>query len=278
MNPTHRPRSLTLPVITPRRTVRARGLDPTAVANWLELVTAHLDQDDTLPFLTTVHIRLAAGHIHAYATDRYTGAIATLPEVTTDQDARFTIPGTFARHAIEWLRGEDLDPEDDGTPVAVDLTMSERLFGLTVHLSRRTYYETDDGRLAYYTEDDTHRLAVHLDPDAEVFDFPRLAAEVLATPEAAGLVHVNAKLLTRFLGYEPIVPFDPDAGRMLAGAGDMLAGFAVHNTGRVIVLTRPGHLGILATCRRDSTPAADSRDQRPTQSRDTWSAILAAIA
>jgi hypothetical protein len=278
VNPTAHRSALTLPASLPPRTVRLFDLDPGDVADWLEQVTPHLDTDGWLPFLTAVHIRLAAGHVHAYATDRYTGAIATLPYVSTDQDARFTIPGDFARRAIDWLRGEDLDPEEDGEQTGVDITIGQQLFGLTMHLRRRVYWENDKGGYEYGLEHHTARMAARIDPDGEVLDFPRFAAAALAEPEATGPVHVNTNLLTRFLGYGPTVPFDPGTGHLLAHGGDLLAGYRVYNTGRVIVLTRAHYLGIIATCRGEATPEAARREMSEASTREAWRTNLAAIA
>lgn len=260
----------------PSRPVRLRGLDPDTVADWLDQLTPHLSQDATLPFLANVHIRLAGGRVLAFATDRYTGAIATLPGAATSETARFTIPGDFARKAIAALRTEVPDPEDD-QPMTVDLTITERIFGLTVHTTRRVYYATERGAWACYHEHDTHRLAARIDPDGETLNLPRVAAEALAAPPTDATVHVNTELLARFLGYGIVVPLNPATGHTLAGAGDLLNRYAVHNTGRVLVLTRPDYLGFIATCRKDTTPVPDPAASLAA-TRTAWRDTLAAIA
>lgn len=260
----------------PPRPVRLRNLDPDTLADWLEQVTAHLSQDETLPFLGNVHIRLAGGRILAFATDRYTGAITTLPRANTSETARFAIPGDFARRAITALRAETSDPEDD-QPVTVDLTITERIFGLTVHVTRRVYHETERGTLTYHLEHDTHRLAVRIDPHGDTINLPRVAAEALAAPPTDSAVHVNTNLLGRFLGYGIPVPFNPSTGRLLANTENLLARYAVHNTGRVLILTRPDYLGIIATCRQDDTREPDPAAHLA-ETRTAWRATLAAIA
>lgn len=280
-NSTTRRSELTLPTLTPRHTLRLRDLDPSDVVHWLEQVTGHLSDDDTLPFLTRVHVLLAGGRVHAYATDRYTGALATLPHAGAEHEARVTIPGEFATRAIEWLRGDGLDPEQDGTPVAVDLTISPRIFGLTVHLTRQLCWTEDEGRYRYADEDYTVRLAARIDPDSETINFPRLVADVLTEPESTQPVHVNARLLARFIayGYGPVVTLDTATGHLNRG-GDLLAGYRVHNTGRVIVLTRADYIGFIATCRQAPNTAAEThrRETDEASTRETWHNTLAAIA
>jgi len=260
----------------PSRPVRLRGLDPDTVADWLDQLTPHLSADETLPFLANVHIRLAGGRILAFATDRYTGAIATLPGTSTNETARFTIPGNFARRAITTLRTNFSDSETD-QPVSVDLTITDRVFGLTVHTTRQVYHETERDGWGYYDQDDTRRLAARIDPDAETLNLPRVAAEALAAPPHDGTIHINTELLARFLGYGIVVPFNPATGHVLSGPENLLAHYAVHNTGRVLVLTRPDYLGFIAACRKDTTPA-----HTPTASlaatRTAWRDTLAAIA
>lgn len=254
-----RPYGLNQNTLLPARPVRLRGLDPDTLADWLEEVIPHLSNDQTLPFLGHVHIRLAGGRVAAFATDRYTGAIATLPRVGTGESARFTIPGDFARRAVALLRAENADLEDD-EPVSVDLTITGRVFGLTVHYTGRT-----------------RRLAARIDPHGETLNLPRVAADALDAPPASGTVHVNTELLARFLGYGIIAPFDPATGHLLARTENLLARYAVHNTGRVLVLTRPDYLGFIATCLRDTAPA-----HTPTgglaATRAVWRETLAAIA
>lgn len=277
MNPTNCRGGLTRPTLIPRRPIRLLNLDPDDVAAWLEQVTPHLGEDETLPFLTCVHILLADGRVHAYATDRYTGAIATLPHVTTDQSARFTIPGTFATQAIEWLRREELDPDEDGEPTGVDLTVTETFFELTLHLRRDVYFKNDAGGYDHGHEDTTALLAVTIDPGAETLSFPRVAAEILAAEPVPGPVHLNPALLARFLGWGPVLPFEPATGHLLEHGGDLLAGYAVHTTASALALTRPHFLGVLCTCRHQ----ADRTGARATSeaaTREAWQSTLAAIA
>lgn len=274
-------RQLTQPLLPPTGTVRLVDLEPSEVAAWLEQVVPHLGDDETIPFLTAVHIRLAGGHVHAYATDRYTGALATLPHVSTDQNALFTIPAEFARRAIEWLRGEGLDPGEDGELLSVDLTISPRIFGLTLHLTRRGYWNDDRGGLHFGYEDYTARLATRIDGHRETINLPQIAADALAEPESASTVHVNARLLARFIahGYGPVVPLDTTTGHLGHG-GDLLAGYRVHNTGRVIVLTRADYIGFIATCRtvQNTTPETRQRETCEASTREHWRNTLAAIA
>jgi hypothetical protein len=260
----------------PSRPVRLRGLDPDTVADWLDQLIPHLSGDETLPFLANVHIRLAGRRVLAFATDRYTGAIATLPDATTSETARFTIPGEFARRAITALRTDFSDSETD-QPVSVDVTITDRVFGLTIHTTRQVYYETERDGWGYYDQDDTRRLAARIDPDAETLNLPRVAAEALGAPPHEGTVHINTELLARFLGYGVVVPFNPATGHVLSRAENLLARYAVHSTGRVLVLTRPDYLGFIAACRKDTTtvhaPAASLA-----ATRTAWRDTLAAIA
>jgi hypothetical protein len=278
VTPTTRRGGLSRPTLIPRRPVRLLNLDPDDVAAWLEQVIPHLGDDDTLPFLAVVHILLAGGRVHAYATDRYTGAIATLPFVATDQHARFTVPGAFATRAIGWLRGEEFDPDEDGAPSgSVDLTVTERSFELTLHLRRDVYFKNDAGGYDHGHEDTTTRLAVEIDPDAETLNFPRVAAEILAAEPVTGPVHLNPALLARFLGWGPVLPFDPATGHLLEHGGDLLAGYAVHTTASALALTRPNFLGILCTCRLQADRAG-ARATSEAATRETWQATLATIA
>lgn len=255
----------------PTRTVRLRGMNPGDLAECLEQVAAHVSDDDTLPFLTAVHIRLAAGRMHVMATDRYTGAIATLPASSSER-TRFTIPGDFARQAIEFLRTTYDEPED-GVPTLADLTITDRLFGLTVHWDTPWCYAPAEGPFPSYIGPATRRLAVRLDPELSVINLPALAA-----PPAQGPVHVNPALLARFLGHMPAALFEPDTGRMQSAGEDLLARFAVHNTGRVLVLTRPDFLGILATVRGDKDPEPTPREENLAATRTAWRKHLAQIA
>lgn len=277
MKPTARRGGLSRPALTPRRPVRLPGLDPGDVADWLEQVTPHLSEDETLPFLTAVHILLADGRVHAYATDRYTGAIATFPQAATDQTARFTIPGAFALRAIEWLRGEGLDLDEDGEATGVDITVADRLFGLTVHLRRRVHFENARGGYEYAHEDYTARLAARIDPDGETLNFPRVAADILNLPPSPGPVFLDPKLLARFLGWGPVLPFDPAIGHLLEHGGDLLAGYRVHTGGDAIVLTRDHYLGLLMTC-RSAPDRAGRRETSEASTRETWHNTLAAMA
>jgi len=275
------PRSKTRPALTqstrpPTHTVRLRGIKPAALADCLEQVVAHVGDDETLPFLTAVHIRLADGRMHVMATDRYTGAIATLPASTSER-ARFTIPGDFVRQAIEFLRA-DYDEPEDGVPTHVDLTITDRLFGLTVHWDTFWYYAPGEGPHPSYIGPATRRLAVRLDPDSSVINLPALAAEALAAPSAGDPVHINPALLVRFFGHTPVMRFEPETGRLESAGDNPLAGYAVHNTGRVLVFTRPDFLGIIATVRRIDHARPTSPEENLAATRTYWRHALAAIA
>lgn len=254
----------------PTRVVRLRGLDPRRLADCLGQVIEHLGADEDLPFLTTVHIRLGAGRLYAMATDRYTGAIASMP-VRTSEALRITIPGAFARRAIETLRPSGESCEQD-SPESADVTITPTLFGLAV--PRRSPLTCwCDGNYTF----DTARLAVRLDPHADTLDLPGLAARTLAEPASTEPVHVDVRLLTRFFTYGPIIPLETTTGRLLPAECDLLARYAVHNTGRVVVFSRPEFLGFIAACRTRSTDATDPRETALAETLTAWRHHLAQL-
>ena len=258
-------------VCPPTRVVRLRGLDPDALADWLEPVLPHLGDDESLPFLTRVHIRLGHGRMHAMATDRYSGAITTLP-VRTEANARITIPGAFARRMIEALR-----PSGEGcgtqAPARADLTIAPQLFGLAVHTNTPVtcWCEGD-----YDVQ--SARMAVRLDPDSETIDLPAAAAKALAEPASTDPVHIDVRLLTRFFTYGPVIPLDTASGQLLPGSTDLLTRYAAHSTGRIIILTRPDFLGILAACRTDPPRPEERRAAALAETRTAWRHQLAQIS
>ena len=254
----------------PTHTVRLRGLNPETLACLLEQVIEHVDTDDTLPLLTCVHIRLGRGRMHAMATDRYTGAIASMP-VRTEETARITIPATFARRMLEALRPDECC--DSERPAEADLTISPNLFGLTVHEHEPISCWCDGD----YT-DNTTRLAVRFDPHADTINLPAVAIRALSEPASTDPLPVNVRLLSRFFTYGPIIPLDTATGRLQPDATDLLTRYAVHNTGSLIVLTRPDFLGILTGCR--TAPKTDPAPHTaiPAETRTAWRHQLAQIA
>lgn len=261
--------------ILPARTLRLRHLDPSTLAEWLEPLTPHLGTDPTLAFLGNVHVRIGGGRVHAFATDRYTGAITTLPYPVPGERARFTIPGAFARQAAEALRAEHLEMHE--RPEAADLTITPRIFALTIH-APTGYQQTEPGTWAWYDQPRTVRLAVRIDPDADTLNLPRVAADALAAPSDPEPVNVSCELLARFLTPGVVAPLDPTSGHLLARRENLLTGYQVHSTGSIVTLARPGYLGFISTCRRADNHAETSPAPAVAEAHAAWRATLAAIA
>lgn len=233
------------------------GLDAAAVAAWLDRVTPHISDDDTLPMLTCVQITIGDGYLLAVATDRYTLAVSRL-DVPTTGAPRGTIgvPGQWARDAAAYFG-------DVHWYSALTLTLTGTRLALAAG-------DDPDDTLA--TE-----LASDLDYDRGVWrpGWRAIVAASLDAPADTRPATVAAEYLSRFVPCVS-VGLDPAGTVTLAeDAGPVPYRVHVPTDHRPVVLLSPDLLGIIAVRRveQQQTPAAAADDTDP---RALWAPILTA--
>lgn len=228
--------------------------DLDAVASWLDRVTAHISDDETIPVLTRVQITVGARHLLAVATDRYTLAVSRLEAPTGDVRGEFTVPGPWVRDVVAHYA-------DEGRYDAVTLTL------------------TADTITAAVPYDEPIRS-----PRGDDFGGPwrpgwrAMVASSLDHPADPAPVRVRADLLARFAP-AAILTLSPDGTVSMAEGGGPVP-YTVHSAGpqRPVALLSRDLIGLLAPIRADrpqqSTDPAEGTDPRAVW--DLWAPILAA--
>lgn len=233
------------------------GLDAAAVATWLDRVTPHISDDDTLPMLTCVQITIGDGYLLAVATDRFTLAVSRLDCATGTTRGTIGVPGQWARDAAAY-------------------------FG-DVHWYSALTLSLTGTRLALAADDDgpddalVTELASDLDYDRGVWrpGWRAIVAAALDHPAADRPAVVNVEYLSRFVP-NTSVGLSPDGAVTLAeDAGPVPYRVHVPADYRPVVLISRDLLGIIAVRRveQQQTPAAAADDTDP---RALWAPILTA--
>lgn len=233
------------------------GLDAAAVAAWLDRVTPHISDDDTLPMLTCVQITIGDGYLLAIATDRFTLAVSRLDCATGTTRGTIGVPGQWARDAAAYFG-------DVRWYAALSLTLTGTRLALAA---------ADDG------PDDTlaTELASDLDYDRGVWrpGWRAIVAASLDHPAADRPATVAAEYLARFVPHVS-AGITPDGAVTLAeDAGPVPYRVHVPADHRPVVLISRDLLGIIAVRRVEQQQATEAPAD-DTDPRALWAPILAA--